>query len=244
MKHLIIPDTQVKPGVPTKHLEWVGNYIAEKRPDTIVMIGDFADMPSLSSYDKGTIEIEGKRVWADIAAARLAMDKLTKPFLKIKNYNPRMILTLGNHEDRITRYVKDNPELEGTLSVDKLGYADYGWTVYPFKKIVRVNGIEYAHYFESGPKGNAIQRAVTLLNVRHSSAVMGHNQLTDIAFHPKTGHVGILAGTCYLHEEKYLGPQMAGKAQRRQIIMLHEIRDNGIADPMFVSLNFLKAKYS
>jgi hypothetical protein len=36
---------------------------------------------------------------------------------------------------------------------------------------------------------------------------------------------------------------MQGKAQRRQIIVLNEVR-NGIADPMLVSLKFLEANYS
>ena len=54
MKHLIIPDTQVKPNSPTDHLRWAGLYAAEKKPDVIVMIGDFFDMESLSAFDVGT----------------------------------------------------------------------------------------------------------------------------------------------------------------------------------------------
>src|ERR1035437_3365549 len=64
--HLIIPDCQVHSGVPTQHLEWVGKYIAQKRPDVIVCIGDFADMPSLCSYDKGKKSFEGRRYVLDI----------------------------------------------------------------------------------------------------------------------------------------------------------------------------------
>ena len=50
-KHLVIPDTQIKPGVPTNFLAWIGQYIVEKRPDVVVHLGDHWDMPSLSSYD-------------------------------------------------------------------------------------------------------------------------------------------------------------------------------------------------
>lgn len=53
MKHLIIPDTQVKPNSPTEHLRWAGMYAAEKKPDVIVHIGDHFDMPSLSTWDVG-----------------------------------------------------------------------------------------------------------------------------------------------------------------------------------------------
>ena len=241
--HLIIPDTQVKPGVNTDHLEWIGNYIAEKRPDVIVQLGDFADMPSLSSYDEGKAEMEGRLVIQDIEVVRDAMKRLLVPVKHVKGYHPRMVLTLGNHEDRITRYVEDHPKLRGSLHVHNLGYQKVGWEVYPFLEIVEIDGIEYSHYFVSGAMGRPVSSARALLTARHNSAVMGHKQETDIAFHPKSGHFGIIAGCCYLHEEKYLGPQMQGKAQRRQIIMLHEVHE-GIADPMFVSLKFLKANYS
>src|SRR4051812_29162536 len=39
--HLVIPDCQVKPGVRTDHMDWIGNFIVEKKPDVIVNIGDF-----------------------------------------------------------------------------------------------------------------------------------------------------------------------------------------------------------
>ena len=46
-KHLVIPDCQVKSDVPLENLEWIGRYIVDKKPDVIINIGDFADMPSL-----------------------------------------------------------------------------------------------------------------------------------------------------------------------------------------------------
>ena len=88
--------------------------------------------------------------------------------------------------------------------------------------------------------GRAVSSAQALLRVRQRSAVMGHVQHTDIAFHPRTGNVGIFAGTCYMHNEDYLGPQ--ANNQRRQIVVLNEVR-NGTCDPMFVSLRFLLARY-
>src|SRR4051812_15174002 len=44
--HLVIPDVQAKPNVTHDHLEWIANYAIEKRPDVIIQIGDWADMPS------------------------------------------------------------------------------------------------------------------------------------------------------------------------------------------------------
>jgi hypothetical protein len=240
--HLIIPDCQVHSGVPTQHLEWVGKYIADKRPDVIVCIGDFADMPSLCSYDKGKKTFEGRRYVDDIEAAREAMELLVSQFRDIPGYKPRMVLTLGNHEDRITRAVEDAAILDGVIGLHDLAYESFGWEVHPYLEIVSIDGIEYSHYFAGqGARGFAVYSARALLNARGGSAIMGHVQHTDVAFHARTQKIAIFAGTCYLHDEDYLGLQ--GNAQRRQILMLHEVKD-GRFDPMFVSLDYLRRRYS
>src|SRR5690348_1900896 len=52
LKVAVIPDTQCKKGVDLSHLRWCGQYLAEKRPDVIIHLGDHADMPSLSTHDQ------------------------------------------------------------------------------------------------------------------------------------------------------------------------------------------------
>jgi hypothetical protein len=241
VRHMIIPDCQVKPGVPLDHLRWVGNYIAEKQPDVVIQIGDFSDMPSLNSYNVGKASAEGQRYLNDIETTKQAMNLLMKPIRKVKGYAPRMVLTLGNHEDRITRETEANGKFQGVLKLTDLGYAEAGWEVVPFLQPIKVDNISYCHYFVSGAMGRPVSSARALLTARHSSAVMGHTQLSDIAFHPRSGHVGIFVGCCYLHDEDYLNPQ--GNVVRRQIVVLNEVHD-GTADPMFVSLRFLKANYA
>ena len=239
--HLIIPDVQTKPGVPTEHLRWVGNYIAEKRPDVVVCLGDFADMPSLCSFNLGKAEAEGQRYSFDIAAAKEAMEVLMAPIKATKGYKPRLVMTLGNHEDRIDREAESNPKLVGAISTKDLAYCRWGWEVYPFLKVVKIDGWEYSHFFTSGAMGRPVSSAAAMLRERQNSCVQGHVQYTDVAFHKKTGNIGIFAGICYLHDEKYLGFQ--GNTTRRQVIMLHEVND-GAGDPMFVSLAFLEKNYA
>ena len=81
MKIMVIPDCQVKPGNSVEHLRWAGLYAADKKPDIIVNIGDFWDMPSLSSYDVGKKSFEGRRYQKDIAAGNTAMDVFMEPIL-------------------------------------------------------------------------------------------------------------------------------------------------------------------
>ncbi len=239
--HLVIPDCQVRPGVDTSHLGAIGNYIEEKRPSVIVNLGDFNDVVSLNSYNIGRASAEGKRYVDDIEAGKKANYKLTKPWLGKRGYSPLQVMTLGNHEDRINREADANPKFMGTLRIDDLCYEDYGWDVYQFLRIVRIDGIDYSHFFASGPKGQPVSSARALLNIRHSSAVMGHVQDRDMAIHKQTQHVALFAGLCTMHDEKYLGPQ--GNSQRRGIWVFHEVR-GGTFDPMFVSLEFLRRRYS
>lgn len=244
--HMVIPDCQVKPGVPTEHLEWIGNYAVEKKPDVIVNIGDFADLPSLSSYTKGKREAEGQRLARDISCVVHAMEKLLKPIhdynrtAEVK-YTPALHLTLGNHEHRLEREIEDNPRLEGMFHMGDLGYEDNGFIVHPFLEVVNIDGIEYSHYFTSGSMGRPVTSAAALLRERQCSATMGHVQHTDMAFHKKTQNIGLFCGIAYLHDEPYLGPQ--GNVTRRQIVMKFEVEE-GRYDPLFVSLNFLRKKYS
>src|SRR3990172_6915987 len=106
-KHCVIPDTQVKLGVPLDHFTWAGKYIAEKKPDVIVHIGDFADMHSLSSYDIGKRSYEGRTYREDVEVANEAQAMFFAPIReeqarlkrnKNKLWNPKFIITLGNHE--------------------------------------------------------------------------------------------------------------------------------------------------
>lgn len=251
-KHIIIPDCQVKPGISSAYLRTVGNYIVEKKPDNIICIGDFADMPSLSSYDVGKKSFEGRRYKADIEATHEAMNTLLAPIKEhneraVKNhktrYTPQMDMFLGNHEDRITRAINGDPKLDGTIGLEDLKYAEAGWTVHPFLQPAVIDGVAYAHYFITGLLGRPCSSAQMQLTKKHMSCVSGHQQGYQIATsHRADGKrlTSIIAGSCYEHDEDYLGPQ--GNKHWRGILVLHEVAD-GEFDPMFVSLKYLKENY-
>jgi hypothetical protein len=242
--HIVIPDAQVRPGVNTDHLEHIGNYIAEKKPDELICIGDFWDFQSIGGYDKGTLKAEGRRFNKDVAAGNAAMDRLMLPIMLQMEREPwamRKTFTYGNHEDRATRYANLMPELEGTITLDDLNLKRWGWEVHPFLKVVKIDGIEYAHFFTSGVMGRPASSAAVVLRERQGSATQGHVQHVDVAIHKKTQKIALFCGTCYTHNEDYLGPQ--GNNQKRGIVVKHEVED-GIYDLMFVSLAFLKKAYS
>ena len=247
--HIVIPDCQVKPGVDTSYLTSIGNYIAAKKPDVIVCIGDFGDMPSLSSYDVGKKSFEGRRYKDDIKATKDAMKLLMTPIkAEIKRskgrWKPKLILTLGNHEQRIERCIESDAKLDGTLSMDDLGYKEFGWDVYDFLETVSIDGITYSHYFTSGVMGRPVTSARALVNKKHQSCVMGHVQNWDMHRDVRgdgTPIIGLFVGSCYTHNEDYLGPQ--GNRYSRQIWVLHEVDGTGAFLPKPVSLNYLTREY-
>ena len=252
MKVIVIPDCQVKDGVSVDHLVWAGKYIAEKQPDVIVNIGDFWDMPSLSCYDKGKKDFEGRRYKKDITSGNNAMDLLLAPIKKEiskqkksrsrkPKWNPRMIFTVGNHEERINRAVENDAILEDVISLDDLNLSD--WEVYPFLKPVIIEGVAFAHYFTSGIMGRPVSSARALLSKRMMSCVMGHVQDRDIAYGKRADNVnltGLFAGIFYQHSEKYLGEQ--NNSSWSGIWMLNEV-NNGSFDELPVSLNYLRERY-
>ncbi len=250
--HIVIPDTQIKPGVPTAHLRWIGQYIVDhfagRENVKIIHLGDHADMPSLSHWDKGTKSMEGRRYAEDIIAANEGFDELCKPLAtynkgRRKKWLPERHITLGNHEDRITRAVESEAQLEATLTLDHLNYADHGWTVHPFLKPLYLDGVAYAHYFYNPMTGNPYGGAVaTRLKTIGHTFTMGHQQLLDYSLRFVAGRSqhGLVAGACYLHDEDYKGYQ--GNAHWRGIVICHEVQD-GSYDPMFVSLDYLCRRY-
>lgn len=249
--HFVIPDTQVKPAVPTEHLSWIGKYISDHgrkyRDVTVVHLGDHWDMPSLSSYDRGKRAMEGRRYHEDVEAGNAAFTRLDAAIGRHADFKPRKVFLLGNHENRIERAAEDNAVLEGTVSLDDLDTK--GWERVPYLQPVFINGVAYCHYFYNPMNGRAISGMIeTRLKTIGRSFTQGHQQVLMYGVRPAwsdagtpTLHHGLVAGAAYVHEEEYLGPQ--GNAHWRGIIVCHEVRD-GTYDPLFVSLDYLARRYT
>ncbi len=252
MKILVVPDCQVKEGVPTDHLTWAGKAICDYRPDVIVNIGDFADMPSLSTHDKpGSKQFEGKRYVHDVKAVKDAMVKLLAPLRELqktqketkhKVYKPRMVMTMGNHENRIDRAVNSNPTLEGLISTKDLGY-EKDWEVHDFLKPVFIGGVGFCHYWPVGAMGRPAASPQAIINKLHMSCFAGHQQGKQIAYGKRAdgGSIcAVIAGSYYMHDEDYMD-QLSNR-HWRGLVMLNEVKD-GAFDEMFLSIDYLSKRF-
>ncbi len=245
LKVAVIPDTQLRPGVPLEHLLWAGKYLALKKPDVIVQTGDFGDLSSLSTHDQpGSLNLEGLRYKKDLDAIHEGMDLFMNEIHKVSGWSPALIMTLGNHEDRITRTIQRDPKLEGLISLEDLEYAKRGWTVFPFLQPVVIGGVAFCHYFPSGVMGRPITSAKQILTKLHMSAYAGHQQGRDVAYTKRADGCdmsAIISGSFYQHAESYMSPFTNN--HWRGMYMLHEVK-NGSFDEMALSINYLKRRFA
>lgn len=241
----VIGDLQVKQGVSLDYIHHIGAYIARKQPDIIIQIGDWFDNAALSSYDRGQLSAEGKRLSADIKAGNDAIRILDEYITSVVGYNPRKVVTLGNHEDRIQRFVNENPALEGFLGNHLYDFEQYGWEVYDFLTPCIIEGIAFVHYVVAVNTGRPLGNALTgRLEKVGTSFVMGHQQ--TFAYHERslqlTGdmQMALVVGACYSHDEAYKGVQ--GNHHFRGCVMLYEV-ENGYAMHKKITLRHMKEVY-
>lgn len=215
-RYLIIPDQQVREGVPINHLHWASLYALDKGPDVIVNLGDGADMPSLSSYDKrGSKRTERLRVTKDVDAWMFGMEALCGSWERA-GWSPEKHYLMGNHEQRWFTALNNEPHLlEGMFPEDD-PFTPFlrglGWVVHPFLRIVSLDGVRYSHFFPHGPAGRVTQTkrgapsALAQVQRQLSSATAGHLQGLDVAVVATDLGLrrGLIAGSFYLHKEHYL----------------------------------------
>jgi hypothetical protein len=251
LRILCIPDTQCKPGVPLEHLTWAGKAICEYKPDVVVNLGDFWDMPSLSSHDKaGSKYFEGKRYMEDIEAGNQGMKLLLEPLKELqrtqkdgkhKTYRPRLVYLRGNHEYRLQRAINNNPMLEGLMTYHHMDLKD--WEVHDFLHPVFINGVGFNHYWPVGAMDRPAASPAALLSKLHMSLVAGHQQGKQVAYSKRADGktiFAIIAGSYYQHQEEYMS--RLGNSHWHGLVLLNEVLD-GQTDELFLSMGYLRRKY-
>jgi hypothetical protein len=256
IRHYVLPDVQVRPGDVTDHLDWIAKDIIRRKPDVLVCIGDFWDLPSLSSYSApGGLEKENARIAKDIDAGTAALQRLTVPIWKEvarlkankkKQWTPRLVFTEGNHCHRIARVALNDARFEGVVGTHLLPIESCGFERVPFEQPICIDSVWYCHYWKTAhsprPIGGTIDNRLNKLGF---SFFAGHEQGKKYGSRSlpngRTIH-GIVAGSCYLGREEYRGPQ--GANEWRGTVVLHDVRNGGDFEPMFLTLRYLCEEYT
>jgi hypothetical protein len=252
--HLVIPDPHSHPEFHNERADWVGKLIKDLKPDLVVNMGDAADMPSLSSYDKGKASFHGKNYEADIEAHLDFQDRMWHPIKKSKRKLPYRVVLEGNHEHRIKRVLDYEPHLEGEkfgVSFKDLAFDDYYQQVVEYKGqtpgIFTSDGVSYAHYFVSGVMGRPIggeHHAYSLISKNFTSCTAAHSHTVDWAVRTNTDGkkiMGCVAGVYQDYESTW-----AGHCNDLwwQGLLIKRGVEGGTYSPEFVSMQRLREEYS
>lgn len=204
-KVLFIPDTHV----PYHHrLSWYTMLAAMRdwRPEHIVILGDFADMYSVSAHEKDPSRAN-KLEW-ELEAANECLDELDALGSRWKYY------VEGNHEDRWTRFLRDRcPEFasldgRGLHLREQLRITERGWRWTPYKRTLRLGKLNITH--DLGKAGRNAHRDAEALY--QSCTVIGHThsmELSVVGNRRGKAHVSAMFGWLgdnedvdYLHFDK------------------------------------------
>lgn len=236
--HLIIPDAHCYPEDNFRRFEWAGKLILEKMPDVIVQIGDWWDMSSLCSYDKGKRDFMFRSYREDIEAGHKGEKYLYGPIVefnenqvknKKKKYNPLIVKILGNHEYRVKRVLELEPRWDGTISMNdfttKLPLPE---VIVDFMDVIEIDGIHYSHYFVSGVKGLPASSARALLAKKLTSCTMGHTHTLDSAVGVRPNGSKVRSLICGSFHDKdhssFAGPQVDA-VWYNGLFLKHNVKD-------------------
>lgn len=210
---IVVSDTQIRKGSNTVHLEALAKLIWKKKPKYVINIGDHFDFPSLSSY-ASKAQQEGQNLKDDFDSGEAAL-RIIPDFIEMMNkkhkkkyYKPIFEFIEGNHENRLSRYLSENPKLSTTFDLKAL-VTDCGWNFNSFLDPLFINGIMFNHYIVNPFSGKAVSGSgANKLNKTNTSFVVGHSQQYQYERRQTMSgqpHFGVVAGSFYLEDEAYRG---------------------------------------
>lgn len=200
---LVIGDVHIHPKYSHRRLTDLGLYIADEKPDIVVQIGDFADVSSITEHNT-KLEFEGQRYKFDVESVLDAQADLFRPIRARKKKLPEFHMTLGNHDERVQRWVASHPQLEGAIGLEDFKYESFGWRVHPFLKRHKIQGWNFVHFVPTkmGKAKKSVHHGFGITKDLATSTIVGHSHEYHHYIRPYDGwraH-GIDVG-CFTHKD-------------------------------------------
>jgi UDP-2,3-diacylglucosamine pyrophosphatase LpxH len=236
---LVVGDAHVDPSQlrnnGLRRFQWLHDMIVDKKPNRVVIIGDFSSMQSLSAWDKDKRRlVEGRRLAKDWEAANIALDYIEDATRRADCWQ-NVIFIAGNHEEWVTRYVDIHPENEGldAYDIEKALYLDKrNWKYVPYKEDYKHRGVSFTHVpiQSNGKPVGGKQATARALEVYSNSVVFGHTHNFDVAaVHRKNSpslQQAINCGCFFEHVDEYAKGSMTN--YWRGILMLNHYDTNRV----------------
>lgn len=203
----------------------------------VVCLGDWWDMYSLNSFERGKAGFSEQNVAEDLATGEAALALMLDAMEVQANCSvvePDTVsfhFTAGNHELRLDKAKQNNdtsPMVKNLRSHRQI-VEDLGWSYHDYMMAADVDGVAYAHCLPSGVMGKPIGgsgAARTLLNTHMVSCVVGHSHLYDMVL--RTDAFGgrrfaLVAGCYYDRIPRYA--KSTGHLWWRGITILNGVRN-------------------
>jgi len=184
-KVVCFTDAHNQPTLPQDRFVWLARFINHEKPDYVVDSGDFDDFHSLCSHERN--ETEKGRVKPALLTDLSYSAKARELINDVLTCNPRKMVTLGNHEDRLWLYENLNREVQGLATSHYLDILNkHGWDCTRYGEYLTLHGVDFTHC-----PFNGMGRPVGGDNVAKQAAeksvadvVFGHtHQMTIVTAH-------------------------------------------------------------
>ena len=226
----------------------MGQYALSNQITHIVQIGDFASMDSMSTHDKNdTIKGQNKPSYKeDLDSFSEALQYFDNG---LEDWQGHKHVTLGNHEDRIGRFVNSNPEMAELLYEKLYALFDrYEWTYSPFGEFFFIGDVGFTHVplNQMGKPYGGMHSENSIARDTLHDIVYGHtHKRVDKSF-PKIGHdhVTVVNLGCSLpdgHIEEYAKHSVTGWSYGVYDLT---IRDGKIKQRTWVPMDVLLETYT
>ena len=246
---LAIGDCHDGPDIPDKSRFFaMGEYVAQNEIEHVVQIGDFASLDSMSSHDqnwtlKGQQKPSFKEDLESFEQALIAFDNGLSGYECVKH------VTLGNHEDRIGRFVNNNPEMAELLFERLYEMLDfYEWSYSPFGEFHFIGDVGFTHVPLNAmgkPYGGQHSENQIARDSLHD-VVYGHTHKRVDKTFPKIGHefITIVNLGCSLpsgHVEDYARHSVTGWSYG---VYDMTIQNGRIQESTWITMDRLMREYS
>lgn len=156
-KILVVGDCHISEDEDLSRFDLLGSMILDHMPTHIVFMGDFVTLNCLSAWDMNKRAVmEGRRYKTEIEQARVALTKVFTPIdlynvvrreQKKALYKPEQVFLMGNHEDRLSRYLDQDPTFAEWVDIKQdLNLTGWGFkTIVPYRSWHEINGIWFTH---------------------------------------------------------------------------------------------------
>jgi hypothetical protein len=193
IKVLCSGDSHDSSHLPKDRFKWFGDMIVAEKPDLVFHCGDIGTFDSLNSHIKNdTLDAKLKPSFDDdMQSLKDALTEIHKPLneynarqraAKHKTFEPKFVITLGNHEDRARTYGQKNPELCALL-------AGFGWDVIPYQHYWYLHEVAFTHApvdASRKPMAGANCSINAATHLMHD-LVHGHTHRAQVIRKPKIG---------------------------------------------------------